>query len=79
MDRGAWQATVHGIARVRYNLATEPPVPPHKSARCPFLSLKLCFIFLTTFWLQFIQHFYVFVVEEKVTKGSLPCFKSQFI
>ena len=23
MDRGAWQATVHGMARVRQNLATE--------------------------------------------------------
>ena len=25
MDRGAWQATVHGIARVRHDLATKPP------------------------------------------------------
>ena len=25
MDRGAWQATVHGITRVRHNLATKPP------------------------------------------------------
>ena len=24
MDRGAWQATVHGVSRVRYNLATKP-------------------------------------------------------
>ena len=24
MDRGAWQATVHGMARVRHNLATKP-------------------------------------------------------
>ena len=23
MDRGAWQATVHGIARVRHDLATK--------------------------------------------------------
>ena len=23
MDRGAWQATVHGVARVRHNLATK--------------------------------------------------------
>ena len=28
MDRGAWQATVHGITRVRYDLATIPPPPP---------------------------------------------------
>ena len=26
MDRGAWQATVYGIARVRHDLATKPPV-----------------------------------------------------
>ena len=25
MNRGAWQATVHGIARVEHNLATKPP------------------------------------------------------
>ena len=25
MERGAWQATVHGVARVRHNLATKPP------------------------------------------------------
>ena len=24
-DRGAWQATVHGVARVGHNLATKPP------------------------------------------------------
>ena len=25
MDRGAWQATVHGITRVGHDLATKPP------------------------------------------------------
>ena len=25
MDRGAWEATVHSIERVRYDLATKPP------------------------------------------------------
>ena len=25
MDRGAWQATVHGVERVGYNLATRSP------------------------------------------------------
>ena len=25
LDRRAWQATVHGVARVRYDLATKPP------------------------------------------------------
>ena len=25
MDRRTWQATVHGLSRVRYDLATKPP------------------------------------------------------
>ena len=30
MDRGAWQATLHGTARVRHDLVTKPPPPmPH--------------------------------------------------
>ena len=28
MDRGAWQSIVHGVARVRHDLATKPPPPP---------------------------------------------------
>ena len=28
MDRGAWQATVHGVPRVRHDLATKPPSIP---------------------------------------------------
>ena len=28
MDRGAWQATIHGGARVRHDLVTKPPPPP---------------------------------------------------
>ena len=27
MDRGAWWATVHGVARVRHDLATKPSPP----------------------------------------------------
>ena len=27
MDKGDWQATVHGVARVRHDLATK--LPPH--------------------------------------------------
>ena len=30
MDRGAWRATVHGIARVGHDSATKPPPPPYK-------------------------------------------------
>ena len=25
MDRGAWKVTVHGVTRVRHDLATKPP------------------------------------------------------
>ena len=25
MDRGAWQATINGVSKVRHNLATKPP------------------------------------------------------
>ena len=28
MGRGAWQATVHGIARVGHDMAAKPPPPP---------------------------------------------------
>ena len=35
MDRGAWQATVHGVARVRQDLATKPP-PPYYAKFFPF-------------------------------------------
>ena len=27
MVRGAWQATIHGVARVGHDLATKPPPP----------------------------------------------------
>ena len=31
MDRGAWQATVHGVARVRHDLVTEKQQPLYAS------------------------------------------------
>ena len=30
MDRGAWQATVHGIIRVGHDLTTKPPAADRK-------------------------------------------------
>ena len=38
-DRGAWQATVHGVARVRHDLVTKPP---HNCSTmfCQFLLYK---------------------------------------
>ena len=40
MDRGAWQATVHGVIRVRHELATKP-LPPYHSA-IPLLDMFIC-------------------------------------
>ena len=39
MDKGAWQATVHGVARVGHDLATKPP---------PLVYLLLFFLDCTT-------------------------------
>ena len=39
MDRGAWQATVHGVSRVEHNLATKPP-PPVYTCQCYWLNLS---------------------------------------
>ena len=42
MDRGAWQATVHGVARIGHDLATKPP--PLTSIHA--MSSKSCTYFL---------------------------------
>ena len=34
VDRGAWQAIVRGVTRVRHDLATKPPPPPHLAQIC---------------------------------------------
>jgi len=34
MDRGAWWATVHGVVRVRHDLATKPPPTVVKNLPC---------------------------------------------
>ena len=34
MGRGAWWATVHGVTRVRHNLATKPPIPSDGESLC---------------------------------------------
>ena len=40
MDRGTWQATVYGVARVGHDLATKAPPPPS------LLKLDVIFRFL---------------------------------
>ena len=34
MDKGAWQAIVHGITRVRHDLVTKPPPSPRRQENC---------------------------------------------
>ena len=41
MVRGAWQAAVHGVARVRHDLVTKPPPSPYA-----FVSRSSVFAFL---------------------------------
>ena len=38
MDRGAWQATFHGVTRVRHDLVTKPP-PPKSRRRMLWVNL----------------------------------------
>ena len=41
VDRGAWRATVHGVARAGHNLATKPPPPaPGNLPAEPYWALK---------------------------------------
>ena len=42
MDRGAWWATVHGVARTGHRLATKPPPYPSSSQRHEIM-LRFCF------------------------------------
>ena len=40
IDRGAWQAAVHGVARVGHDLATTPPPPPGPCMLCFWSVMK---------------------------------------
>ena len=50
MDRGAWQATVHGVARVGHDLVTKPPPPEAKEIRC--LDKKVWYLAFHAFLLK---------------------------
>ena len=39
MDRGAWQATVHGVARIGHDLASEPPQPANQPLNSVILAV----------------------------------------
>ena len=41
MDRGAWQATIHGVARAGHDLATKPPPLERKEFMAQALKTSL--------------------------------------
>ena len=45
MDRAAWWATVHGVARVRRDLVTKPP-PPNLNVLNGYMQWGVIAIFL---------------------------------
>ena len=53
MDKGAWQATVHGVTRVRHDFASKPPTT---------IELKFCLVFQgagrlsCTSWRKYVHH-----------------------
>ena len=51
MDRGGWQVTIHGIARVGHDLATKPPLPNIACYRLLLLSHFSCVRPLATPWI----------------------------
>ena len=69
MDRGAWQATVHGVVRVRHDLATKPP--PLCDYICYLLGIQGfydrflllwqsgCYVYIFSCW-----HFYLFLLFQ---------------
>ena len=69
MDKGAWQATVHAVARVRHNLATKPP------PQSPLNSgLKLNFSYNVNYVLSHII-MKSFLLEKSLSRHCLPLLK----
>ena len=52
MDRGDWQATVHGVATVRHDLVTKPPPPPLENMSR-----------IHTEWLFLSWHFLIWIIS----------------
>ena len=48
MDRGAWQATVHGVTRVGHDLGTKPPPSQAILQKSVRISLLSSFLKMTT-------------------------------
>ena len=40
MERGAWPATVYGVARIEHDLASKPPQPANQFLRSVMLAVN---------------------------------------
>ena len=78
MDRGAWRATVHGVARVRHDLVTKPP-PTLLHCRwilyqlsykgSPLVHIKLLFIFVPEISMLLLRLIFLLFLEKR----GFPC------
>ena len=60
MDRGAWQATVHGVARVRHNLAIKPPPYPLQFFKSSLFSSRNPSMITLAHWSASLSLLYLF-------------------
>ena len=69
MDRGAWQAIVHGVARVGHDLGTKPPLPLISK-----VGLEIPWMF-TSFFLQvrLSQDHLIFIMCTVLSQMSRVC------
>ena len=65
MDRGAWQATVHGVKRVRHDLATKPPY----AIKIFVLILFICEINCNSFCDISCKDLYQFIIDLGLIPG----------
>ena len=75
MDRGAWQTIVHGVAKVRHDLATEPSPPSYYlSCVCSIISFSYPLLFCLqlgyVLLFHFILSFFFFILSFHAFCGS---------
>ena len=70
MDRGAWQATVHGVTRVEHNLATKPQSPPKHLQWRESGKLMKCESLVVVRSLG-----KVYIIEYKIVDENIQCYK----
>ena len=72
MDRGVWQATIHGVTRVRHNLVTKP-LPPSESKFRPQSKVFCIGYTICNMWVCTAAVVLSLVmVSDKLHSGSTP-------